>query len=60
MYYSDSPGGFGGGTLVALIKIVEPLSPLLNYFEFEIIDRGEKCCIAIGTGSLGYQQVIQC
>ena len=43
---------------MAVIKIFEPISPMLNYYEFKILERGESCCIAIGAGSLVYPQVI--
>ena len=41
----------------ALVKIIEPLSPILNYFEYKILDPGEESAIGIGTGSLNYPQV---
>ena len=39
---------------VGVVKILEPTSPMLNYFEYEIIDRGERCAIGIGVCSQGY------
>ena len=45
---------YAGKREVGVVKILEPMSPLLNYFEYEIIDRGEKCAIGIGVGELEY------
>lgn len=47
----------GGGGSVALVKLVEPVNPMLNYFEYEILNRGEECAIGIGVGALNYPQV---
>ena len=44
----------GEGDAVGVVKILEPTSPMLNYYEYEIIDRGEKCAIGIGVGEKGY------
>lgn len=43
--------------LTALVKLLEPLNPMLNYFEFKILMKGEECAIGIGVGSLDYPQV---
>ena len=45
---------YAGKREVGVVKILEPMSPLLNYFEYEIVDRGEKCAIGIGVGELEY------
>ena len=45
---------YAGKGEVGVVKILEPMSPLLNYFEYEIVDRGEKCAIGIGVGELEY------
>lgn len=42
---------------MALVKLVEPVNPMLNYFEYEILNRGEECAIGIGVGALNYPQV---
>ena len=47
----------GGRGLTALIKLLEPLNPMLNYFEFKILKKGEECAVGIGVGSLDYLQV---
>ena len=44
----------GDGSSVGVIKILEPMSLMLNYFEYEIINRGEKCAIGIGVGEINY------
>ena len=44
----------GAGDAVGVVKILEPTSPILNYYEYEIIDRGEKCAIGIGVADQGY------
>ena len=44
---------------MALVKILEPVSPMLNYFEYEILNRGGECAIGIGVGALNYPQVNQ-
>lgn len=44
----------GEGGSVGVVKILEPLSPLLNYYEYEIVSRGRKCAIGIGVGEQGY------
>ena len=43
-----------GGVSVGVVKILEPMSPMLNYFEYEIINRGAQCAIGIGVGELTY------
>ncbi len=35
-------------------RIEEPLNPLLNYFEIEIIKSGAECAVGIGAGELRY------
>ena len=45
---------FKGGSDVGVVKILEPMSPMFNYFEYEIIGRGESCAIGIGVGELNY------
>ena len=42
------------GDAVGVVKILEPTSPMLNYYEYEIIDRGERCAIGIGVGEKTY------
>ena len=32
-----------------VIKILEPMNPLLNYYEFQIVNRGREAFIAIGV-----------
>ena len=44
----------GESDAVGVVKILEPTSPMLNYYEYEIIDRGEKCAIGIGVGEKTY------
>ncbi|KAL5480062.1 hypothetical protein EMCRGX_G023681, partial [Ephydatia muelleri] len=44
----------GESYVVGVVKILEPTSPMLNYYEYEIIDRGEKCAIGIGVGEQTY------
>ena len=44
----------GEGGSVGVVKILEPLSPLLNYYEYQIVCRGRKCAIGIGLGEQGY------
>ena len=36
------------------IKILEPMSPILNYYEYQIVCRGQKCAIGVGLGDQGY------
>lgn len=42
---------------VALVKFLEPISPMLNYFEYKILDKGTECAIGIGLGPINYPQV---
>ena len=42
----------GPGTSAA--RIEEPLSPILNYFELEILNKGAESSIGIGAGLLSY------
>lgn len=44
----------GEGSSVGVVKILEPMSPLLNYYEYEIVSRGRKCAIGVGLGEQGY------
>ena len=37
-----------------MVKILEPLSPLLNYYEYQILCKGRRCAIGIGLGEQGY------
>lgn len=53
----DDVISFTGGGSVALVKLVEPVSPMLNYFEYEILERGEECAIGIGVGAINYPSV---
>ncbi len=39
---------------VGVVKILEPVSPMLNYFELQIIDKGEDTAIGIGVGEYKY------
>ena len=43
-----------GSNVAGVVKILEPMSPVLNYFEYEIIHRGERGLIGIGVGELNY------
>lgn len=40
--------------LVGVVKIAEPMSPMFNYFEYEIIDKGQDTAIGIGLGEYKY------
>ena len=44
----------GEGDSVGVVKILEPMSPMLNYYEYEIVCRGRKCAIGVGVGEQGY------
>ena len=44
---------FKGGS-TGVIKFLEPLSPMLNYYEYEILDRGQEAAIGIGVGQRNY------
>lgn len=44
----------GAGGSVGVVKILEPLSPIFNYYEYEIVCRGQRCAIGIGVGEQGY------
>ena len=39
---------FKGGS-TGIIKILEPMNPLLNYYEYQIINRGQEASIGIGV-----------
>ena len=40
---------FKGGQSVGIIKFLEPMSPLHNYYECLIVNRGERATIGIGV-----------
>ena len=42
------------GSSVGVVRMWEPMSPLLNYFEFEITCDGRERAIGIGVGESGY------
>ena len=44
---------FTGGS-TGIIKFLEPLSPMLNYFEYEILNQGREGSIGIGIGQRNY------
>lgn len=44
----------GAVNRVGVVKIAEPMSPMLNYFEYEIIDKGQDTAIGIGVGEHKY------
>ena len=44
----------GEGGSVGVVKILEPMSPMLNYYEYQILCRGRKCAIGVGVGEQGY------
>ena len=46
----------GGGGSTGLVKIMEPFSPLLNYFEIEILENGIESAIGVGVGHSSYSQ----
>ena len=37
------------GNNVGVIKILEPMNPQLNYYEYLIVNRGEEAAIGIGV-----------
>ena len=39
---------------VGVVKLLEPMSLELNYYECEIVCRGSKCTIGVGVGEKGY------
>ena len=39
---------------VGVVKILEPMCPMFNYFEIEILCRGQKCALGLGVGEHGY------
>ena len=39
----------GGGGSTGLVKIMEPLNPLLNYYEIEILENGDESAIGVGV-----------
>lgn len=44
----------GAGGSVGVVKILEPMSPMLNYYEYEILSRGQKCAVGVGVGEQSY------
>lgn len=44
----------GEGGSVGVVRIVEPINPILNYFEYQIVSRGVKCAIGLGLGDQSY------
>ena len=44
----------GAGRSVGVVKILEPVSPMLNYFELQILDKGKDTAIGIGVGEYKY------
>lgn len=44
---------FTGGS-TGIIKFLEPLSPMLNYYEYEILEKGQEASIGIGVGHRDY------
>ncbi len=44
---------FKGGS-TGIVKFLEPMNPLLNYFEYLIVDRGQEASIGVGVGERGY------
>ena len=40
---------FREGFEVGIIKILEPMNPTLNYYEYLIVSRGERATIGIGV-----------
>ena len=39
---------------VGVLIILEPINPMLNYFECEVVSRGQKCAIGLGFGDKNY------
>lgn len=44
----------GEGRTVGVVRFSEPMTPMLNYFEYEIVCKGLGCAIGIGVGDLSY------
>lgn len=44
---------FKGGS-TGIVKLLEPLNPILNYFEYVILNSGGEGSIGIGVGERGY------
>ena len=40
---------FKEGLEVGVIRILEPMNPLLNYYEYLIVNRGQEAFIGIGV-----------
>ena len=39
---------------VGVVKILEPVTPMLNYFEIKIVDKGNRTTIGLGFGEYKY------
>ena len=39
---------------VGVVKIMDPMSPLNNYYEIKILNKGRRTAIGIGMGTMGY------
>ena len=39
---------------VGVVKIMDPMSPLSNYYEIKILNKGRRNAIGIGMGTMGY------
>ncbi|XP_065900727.1 SPRY domain-containing protein 3-like [Dysidea avara] len=39
---------------VGVVKIMDPMSPLNNYYEIKILSKGRRSAIGIGMGTMGY------
>lgn len=44
----------GVGSSVGVVKILEPVSPMLNYFEIQIVDKGRDTALGLGLGEYRY------
>lgn len=44
----------GASRSVGVVKILEPVSPMLNYFEIQIVDKGRDTAIGLGLGHYQY------
>ena len=47
------------GSSVGIVKMWECMSPLLNYYEIEILNEGRSCAIGIGVGISTYSMTSQ-
>ena len=52
--FTYTGGQFVQRERTGIVKILEPMNPTLNYFEYEIISRGIECAIGIGVGDFDY------